>query len=176
MIYVKVHGIKARDDYDNLDSLDPWLEGQIIDADYGYLPATFARIINPFLARMLRNMTPAGAIGVGHSNGCALLIKAAELGAPFKRLILINPALDSDAELPPQIEKCLVLANRHDHIVRAASVLPWHSWGAMGKTGYTGKDKRYTNIFTDETLSVKGHGAVFEKPQQVAQYINEFAR
>jgi len=66
---------------------------------------------------------------------------AARLGAPFKGLVYVNPALRSNAPLAPQVEWCDGYFNDGDHVVKFAAVLrllaPWaplgdRMWGDMG--------------------------------------------
>lgn len=106
---------------------------------------------------------------VGHSNGCAILVNSARQGARFDKLLLINPALKVDTVFPENIGEIIVVHTKHDVPTNVAKILdkiPFlclaipNAWGAMGKNGYKGKDKRVTNLNMSKVL--KGHSDVFE--------------
>lgn len=103
-------------------------------------------IFNNQRAKRLASVTPEGATGVGHSNGCCILDKATrKYGAPFRRLIYIAPALDRNTPLAPQVERCDVWHSPDDKPVCFARLIPMHPWGDMGSVGATDADPRYFN-------------------------------
>jgi len=104
-----------------------------------------------------------------HSNGCAIALLAARMGAPIKNLVCINPALNIDAHFPDNIQNVIVVHTKHDKPVRAARLfdgLPLLGllipdiWGAMGAYGAMVNNPRVTNL--DVSLFVFGHSEVFE--------------
>ena len=104
-------------------------------------------------------------VAIGHSNGCAILVKALYQGAVIDKLILINPALDKHYKFPKGVKEIHVFHNKHDKAVVAAKwlrkIVFWRNnflWGEMGNTGYKGNDKRVTNY-----QLAKGHSALFNK-------------
>lgn len=150
------------------------LEGKPCQFRYGWKGLLGVRLFNGLLARLLSDMTSDGAVGIGHSNGCAILHRAAAAGAPFRHLILINPALDNDAEFAPGIERIDVLYNPTDPWVAAARWLPHHPWGDMGRHGYSGHDPRVRNFDTQALLGAAGHSGVFDETHvdALATFVN----
>jgi hypothetical protein len=101
-----------------------------------------------------------GDIGIGHSNGCPILVKAAMQGANFHTLILINAALDKNVDFPANIKNIIVIHNHDDDPVVFAKwmrrIMFLHDdflWGEMGNTGYVGDDSRVINfeLFKDHS-------------------------
>ena len=109
-------------------------------------------------------------MGVGHSNACALFIRAAQAGAKLDCLVLINPALDPYVDIPDTVAKVIVIHTNNDKVVLLAEALrrlisPFNKeflWGKMGNTGYLGNDKRVTNI--DLSGEALGHSDFFSQP------------
>lgn len=139
---------------------------------YGHAGFLDVRIANPNLAyallsqiRSIRRLTGKEVIPIGHSNGCAIIHKAAALQEDFwfNRCIYISPALDRKAELPDLISRCDVMFNSGDNTVGVSAWLPFHPWGDMGKKGYRGIDTRYNNYDCSDV--VDGHSDWF-KPEK----------
>ncbi len=140
--------------------------------DYGWIGLLGARFGNRRIATRLvdavltddEELDPR-PIGIGHSNGCAILHMASHMGAPFKKLIYINPALNKDAVPGKQVEEVHIWHSPSDKAVRFARFLPWHTWGEMGATGYRGDDMRMHNHDKerDYRLSSKTHSDVFHE-------------
>jgi len=109
-------------------------------------------------------------IGVGHSNGCAILRLASWLGAPFTQLVFINPALNTKGRktrVGPAVKRVHVWHSPSDKAVRIARWIPFHPWGRMGAVGYKGKDPRYINYDKEHAFGVgrrssSTHGDVFD--------------
>lgn len=161
---VLAHGFNVNDDgkstIGKLATVLPFPGVQQVD--YGWTGLLGVRVLNPRIAKLVAGMTEPGSVGIGHSNGCDILRRAAALGAPFKHLILINPALDSDISFSDQIEHIDVLHNPTDNVVTAAKFIPWSAWGDMGRAGYTGIDPRVVNHDTHAQFGATGHSGVFE--------------
>ncbi len=128
---------------------------------YGWLGLLDVRLFDRRFAYMLSGMVSHGAVGIGHSNSCPILHRAASDGAPFRHLILINPALDADVAFPPSVERVDVLHNSDDTVVSLGSLLPFHGWGDMGRRGAVRPDGRVRNYDTRVLFGVSGHSAVF---------------
>ncbi len=172
-----VHGFNVRDSgagtTDRLrKSLAIWLH-PVREFDYGWLGLLGARFGNRRIATRLVDAVLADdgdldprPVAIGHSNGCALLHLASHMGAPFRKLIYINPALDKDAVPGDQVEEVHIWHSPSDTAVRFARFLPWHTWGEMGATGYRGDDPRMHNHNKerDYRLSSKAHSDVFKEP------------
>ncbi len=117
---------------------------------------------------------PTGQIystAIAHSNGCAVVCEAAQLGAKFRRVLLINPALPVDYKFSDNIGEVMVVHTAHDKVTKAARLakkipfLRWFvppAWGAMGTYGSIG-DNRTNRVFNyDLTKYLDGHSALFE--------------
>lgn len=99
-------------------------------------------------AKRLAAIADGNAVGIGHSNGCALLLEAVENGAHIEHLIFVNPALPPDAHFPPSVVRVDVFYAPNDSAVVAGKfwakynplrIFGWSSpWGVMGRTGYQG--------------------------------------
>lgn len=131
---------------------------------YGYAYAVLTRFQNPGRARALADLIQPGDVVLGHSNGCCLAYLASQLGAPIGGAILLNPALDTDKVMAPQVPWVNLYPNRHDEAVKYAGLWPAHPWGAQGRAGISVKDTRYKTVWTDEGAgeapAVQGHSAV----------------
>lgn len=101
------------------------------------------------IASRLRSQVQPGDIGFGHSHGCLIIHEAARLGAPFKKVVYIAPALRADVQFPPQIQQARVYHSKNDSPVKAAKLsrilMPWcffghPEWGDMGNVGPQGPD------------------------------------
>jgi hypothetical protein len=157
-----VHGFNVRDGGQRTtDRLMPYVKKagiSILDHDYGYFGLLQVRFCNGGIAEAIKSIARKGDIGIGHSNGCAILAEAARRGAPFRGLVLIHPALDDDYLIAPQVEFVHVYHSEKDQAVWFAKLLRFnHPWGAMGRVGYTGSDSRYKNYNDDEP-----HSGTFE--------------
>ncbi len=144
---ILVHGFNVTDGGKHTtDRLRPWFESSgydVEECDYGWIGLLGVRFLNKRFARKCKKMTTPGSIGIGHSNGCAILQAASLMGAPFEQIVLINPALDSDAKFGKQGKFIHVWYSPSDIPVRMARLLPFHTWGDMGAVGYTGDDPRF---------------------------------
>lgn len=133
---------------------------------YGWLGMIGVRIQNPRIAKTIAESVQEGDIGVGHSNGCTILALAADAGAPFTGLILINPALPVHRHFAHGLKWVHVYYSTGDLAVAAAMalrILPWNwggqQWGDMGRRGYTGSDKRVQSFNTGDHR----HSDIFAK-------------
>lgn len=165
-----VHGFRTKDAQKApLAFLEPILTKaghDVTMADYGWIHRLRVRLCNSRLARMLGSMAEEGSIVIGHSNGCALIHEACEMGAKFSQVILFNPALDSNIEFAKHIPKISVFYSKNDTATQLASWIPFSKWGSMGTDGYNGEpDERVTN-YDEEYITKKemGHSTFAEYP------------
>ena len=131
------------------------------DFDYGWTGIFSALLFNRRWARLLAGKVCKGDVGVGHSNGALVLKEAADLGAPFDTLILLNPALDRGTRFAAHIKTIYVFHAPSEWPTRIARFLPLHPWGDMGRVGYKGPDPRVLNINSESPYNlafrVTGH-------------------
>jgi len=162
-----VHGFNVRDGgAATTDKLRQPLEAlgwNVEEFDYGWTFLLGVWLGNGPRAKKLALQVKHGDVGFGHSNGCAILHRAAHLGAPFKKLVYVNPALDSDARLAARVEMLTVWHSPSDIPVRMASWLPGVAWGDMGSIGCTVASPRIhnQNKETGWSVSSKSHSDVF---------------
>jgi pimeloyl-ACP methyl ester carboxylesterase len=139
---------------------------ETLEHSYGWIGLIEAYLRNESIAADIAETVHTGDIGVGHSNGCALLLHAATKGAPLDGLVLINPALDRDTVFPSQLRWIHVYYNAGDMAVRLAQLIPnWLNkrWGDMGAKGYVGKDRRVKQFDCGRGKDpVSGHSAIFK--------------
>lgn len=166
---ILLHGFNVSDEGDrSIGRLQPYFERagfSVKRPRYGWLGLLGVRILNGRFSRLIADLAEPGDVVVGHSNGCAIATQAADLGAPFRILILLNPALDRDHQFARQLEEIHVWHSPSDSPVALARFLPWHSWGDMGAVGYRGKfDPRVHSYNKENTypVSSKAHSDVFE--------------
>lgn len=146
-----IHGFNVKDDgAETVDTVRGHLESygyKVVDIDYGWFQRLRVRLCNKALAKVLSSLVKPGSTCIAHSNGGALAYLACEFGAPFKNVILVNPALDSNKALASQVKNIQVWFCPHDNWTGLSKFIPNSIWGAQGRTGYTGyPDDRYTNI------------------------------
>lgn len=166
-----VHGFNVDDlGEGSTDRLAPCLYEsgfQVKEADYGCMNILGATLCNRHIAHTLARTAPLGAIGVGHSNGCAILAQASlYIHNRMTGLVLINPALNTKTKFGSSVKFIHVYHAPSDAVVQLSSLLPFHIWGAMGRVGYKGDDPRVVNY----ELPFKGHTGLFDKWDK--QYAN----
>jgi hypothetical protein len=175
---ILLHGFNVRDNGEStVEKLSPFLfsvsKSMVITWKYGWFGLFSVLFKNKKVAKSIRDYqqscTPDNKLyAAGHSNGCAIIVRAASLGAEFESVLLINPALKSKTKFPQSIKKITVVHTNNDIPTKTASFLdkvPFiqliipNAWGAMGNTGYIGDDSRVTNI--NLTNSLSGHSDIF---------------
>mgnify|MGYP000231563429 CR=1 FL=1 len=172
VIVLLVHGFNVSDPERTIGGMAPHLRDRGHDVHtfcYGHAGFIDVRFANENLSyaiasqvRSIKALKPElEVVLVGHSNGAALIHRAAELqGTPlFTRCVYVSPALDNKAELPPLLTRCDVMHTQKDTAVSFGSLMLFHKWGNMGKVGYRGDDPRYHNI--DCSKQVTGHSEWF---------------
>lgn len=165
---ILLHGFNVSDEGEgSIGRLTPYLERDgwhVKRPRYGWLGLLGVRLMNTRFARLIADMAEPGDVVLAHSNGAAIAVEAAELGAPFAELVLINPALDSDREFPEQLNQITIWHSPSDSPLWISKFLPWHAWGDMGAVGYRGPyDVRVMSINKENgfPVSSKEHSDVF---------------
>lgn len=161
------HGFNVKDGGANtIDKLSPYLMSSGIvpvQVDYLWNGLLGVRLCNKKIAKAVSNLISPDSIAIGHSNGCALIHLASHFGAKFNQVVYINPALNRQADLAPQISKAHVWHSPKDRAVGVAKYLPKHIWGNMGAVGAASADPRYVNYNKAEGEIVStSHSDVFE--------------
>lgn len=171
-----VHGFASKGGKGSTDLLRPFFEAagyEVAELDYNWTGLIGVRTCNKKLAKSWAGWCRIVAskvteiVGVGHSNGCAILRASAWLGAPFTQLVFINPALNTKGKktrIGPLVKRVHVWYSPSDKAVRIARWLPKHPWGRMGAIGYKGDDPRYINYNKqdDFRVSSRSHRDVFD--------------
>lgn len=154
---VLFHGFNVTDQgAGTTDRLRPYLEAarlHVRENDYGWTFLFGVLLGNQRRAERAADRWGTQAIGIGHSNGCAILWRASMLGA-FRRLVFINPALDASIRFPPHLDVVHVFHTRHDRPVKWAARIPWVIWGRMGQHGYVERRQRPATFVVQEKRSL----------------------
>jgi hypothetical protein len=130
---------------------------------YGWVHRVRVRLCNKCLAKSIASTVRAGSHVIAFSNGAALTYYSIKEGAPFDRVFLINPALNSRLAIP-RVRQVDVFYSPSDPWTKLARFIPYSVWGRQGAVGYKGKDEegRYTQVNLDELVGEKTkHGGVF---------------
>ena len=161
-----VHGFNVKDEgaatIDTLRSLIERSGFRVKEHNYPEFFLLRARLCNAAMAMVIRDSISPRDPVIAHSNGCAIVYRAAKAGAKFGHVTLINPALDSKLVIPGA-RSVDVWYSPSDPWTSMARYIPWSIWGAQGRTGYTGKDARYLSFNEDEIFQdeVK-HSGIFD--------------
>lgn len=147
---------------------------EVVEIYYGWTGIITARIAVAREGRRLAEIAKPGDIAIGHSNGCAVIARALELGAPLRQVMFINPALDKNRTLE-SVERADIYYARDDYAVLFGKYLRWFSplrligmettWGEMGRTGYRGSALNHFNFNLANVLeddSYIGHSGAFQ--------------
>lgn len=184
-----LHGIHTSSHSRRLEAMREHIErGAQIETvyhEYGDILGIQTRWKNPGIAKALLPQIGVGDVLVGHSNGCAIWIRALQIGAPALGLVCLNGALEDDLALPLQLRWMHVYFNGHDDVVpltnfpvlRRIAFDPL--WGDMGRVGYRGSDPRVRQWDcdrTDDTMpDLEGHSAIIDPANSKAwgEFIGE---
>jgi hypothetical protein len=114
---------------------------------YGWLGLLGVRFFNARIANMLAASLTDGCVVIAHSNAAAIVQRALQLdNCPhIERLVLIRPALDSDAVFGDRVDRVDVFHHADDMPVSASRFIPCHEWGDMGAVGYEGAELHVVN-------------------------------
>lgn len=180
-VAILLHGVWHRRP-ESVEVLIPWLEAMgysVLHFEYGFWTLLNARLANDNLARALasviRHVKPA--LIVSHSNGAVLEHRALEIASsadlPKINLLRIAPALDRDLPLPPCVNKCTVIYNARDWVVRLSARIPFAVYGSMGAFGPDSDDER----FIRRSPSVfNGHSDYFKRPDEFRPIVESSIR
>lgn len=163
-----IHGFNVSDNgAGTIDKFAPLLKqrGYIVkNVDYGYNFLARVKLCNKNYARFLSEIAEPESLIIGHSNGCAIALLASQMGAPFSQMVFINPALNRNVKIGPEVHDVHVWHSPGDIAVKAASLIPSSIWGDMGAHGYTGDDYRVKNYNKQDNymISSKSHSDMFE--------------
>lgn len=130
---------------------------------YGWMQRFRVRACTEGVAQTFACMAVKNSIVIAHSNGANVVNAAAEAGAVFKHVFLINPALDEGIAIP-NARRVTVFHAPSDGWTRLARWIPFSDWGRQGQVGYTGDDERYVNVDLDFLSGGEklGHSGVFK--------------
>ena len=152
-----IHGFNVKDDgAATTGQIREGLERhgyEVVEIKYGFFHRVRVRLCNKGLAHVIADLVEPGSSVIAHSNGAALAYYAAEYGAPWKNVTLVNPALDKTLQLADQIENIQVWYAPHDKWTGLSKYIPNSIWGAMGRVGYKGPlDSRTVQYNQEEIL------------------------
>lgn len=185
-----LHGWKDRSQGEkNVDRLDPYVDNPV-DNDYGLRVGVISTSHkNENEARQVALSVKIGDDAIGHSNGCLIIAKSLIHHAPFRRIVLINPAMDVGWAFPrkqvvPHLEAILVLYSPHDIAVRLGSRWPWNDWGAAGAKGLSFPDDRVQLVDWSILAKSNGltrkkylrHSGIFKRPELYGPRIGRWLR
>lgn len=145
------HGILSHQGRDSTDYLGDQLatDMQVVDCDYADLHSWQMRS----KSRLKRNATRLyrqskdGEHVLAHSYGAMVVIEAMRMGRRFGQVFLFAPCVDRDVYFPLDGHKHLyVIYNPRDLALLAATFLPFHKGGGLGRYGYSGESPRVTSI------------------------------
>src|SRR3989304_798138 len=75
-------------------------------------------------------------VAIGHSNGCAIIARATEIGAPLDALVFFNAALEQSVKIGKQVRFVLNGYVPSDPVLRIAAVIPQPFWGNLGRVNW----------------------------------------
>ena len=168
MIAYTIHGMHVRDKgAAGMDKLAKTLRDsniftRVIELDYPWFGLVRAKLCNPTAAYMIGHLAQPRSAVFCHSNGAAILHRAAKLtGKQFDYVCLVNPALRSDLTIPyaRHVDTWFAPDDFPTLLAKwSRGVLP-SVWGAQGRTGYTGQALHHHNI---QLPTGSGHCGVFK--------------
>ena len=160
-----VHGFNVKDGGDgSVGTLRRSLEisgHKVVLVQYGWMHRFRVRMCTKGVANVFASMAEPDSVVIAHSNGANVVHAAAEAGAKFKHVFLINPALDAGKDIP-NADKVHVFYAPSDPWTRIARWIPFSDWGRQGQVGYTGTDPRYKHTNLDDLADKEvGHSGIF---------------
>lgn len=154
---IAIHGFNVKDPGKSTGKLKHYINNLYM-FNYGWIGLLGVLFKNKSIAKRLKRLIDSSShksnVVYAHSNGSAIAVKAARMGAKIDTLVCINPALNVKTKFPETIGRILVISTRHDKATEYARFfdsIPFieifiaDEWGAMGSRGYTGNDDRVTN-------------------------------
>lgn len=123
---------------------------KVVEHSYPWMTGLFTRHRNEKIAEKLYDEIPNGSIYVGHSNGCTLGWKLAQMGKEFTGVVFIQPALDRD-KIIYDADWVHVYCNPEDKTVWLSKILINHDWGNQGQEGPLNPPDHYEVIWVNDT-------------------------
>ena len=166
MRYVLIHGIETSGEHsvDRIGAILSRKGHHVEDVELiqtRWFNSRSKRIRNENLRR-IRAVCQPGDNLIAHSNGCRLAYDLMDGGTKFGNVYLFAPALDSMVTFRRCCyDKITVWCNPHDKAILAAKYLPFHRWGAMGRTGYRGVSEDVQTLVRPSRKGI-GHGHYFD--------------
>ena len=165
-----IHGFNDANPYKTLGGLAFDLHNLGITSDildYGWQATLSTRKA----VKALTDEATPGCNIIAHSNGALAAVTAAiEHGLWIRNLIMVQPPIARDINLPPLIDRCAGVWNRGDKVVSMASrynalvnaLTPWNRvnhqfYGDMGRTGPVS----WSRIKSVEVSATLKHSGVF---------------
>lgn len=98
-------------------------------------------------AQILIETYRPGDVIVAFSAGVLLTLTAMNMGGRFGKVFLFGGAAEPDVEFPESAyEHVYNVYSQSDFALKMGSLMPWHPFGTLGIVGYTGGNRRVTNI------------------------------
>lgn len=142
---------------------------EVVDIQYPWMFAVFAYsdfAINRRAKEILKVNKPTDIL-IAHSFGCLASIYAMRQGAKFDKVFFFGAAADDDIAIPRNaFNELYNIHSEADIALELGSILPFHQFGPMGKTGYHGTNEKVINV----KASGLGHND-YVLPGQIAQWV-----
>lgn len=145
---ILIHGFNVRDGgKSTIRQLTPFLSSWYV-LDYGYFGLWQVRFHNKKIAKQLVSLSGDNTNIYAHSNGCAIVAKALELGLVCHNITFIHPALDMDDKRIEiqRYDHLKVFHSKRDITTWIARWLLFHPWGAMGTYGSSSLRTNVKNV------------------------------
>jgi hypothetical protein len=102
-------------------------------------------------AEILVRLHVPGDVLIAHSFACLMSHRAMELGARFSKVFFFGGAAEDNLVFPDgAFQKLYNVYSQADWTLLLGSLLPWHPFGNLGRTGYKGTDTRVMNVKADK--------------------------
>ena len=148
----------------------------VIEITYGFFHRIRVRLCNKGLADVIADLVEPGSTCIAHSNGATIAYLACKMGAPFKNVILVNPALDSDLRLADHVEYVQIWYSPHDKWTGLSKYIPKSLWGSMGRVGYTGIYDYRLEQFDEEEIVGRledEHSGLFKSKKGIEYFLDK---
>jgi len=130
---------------------------EVIDIAYPRMWALFAYLqtAKERRADVIAATAKHGDILVAHSFGCLASIYAMRKMAAeptprkFSHVFFFGAAAEQDVYIPDCFDKLYNIHSKNDVALKWGDRLPWHDFGLLGHSGYTGGNRKVVNINAD---------------------------
>ena len=129
----------------SIGKLIPYFEragylAELVGVPWGFyiIPLLTRRASARKVAARAKELADAGytVVAVGHSNGCAIIARATEIGAPLDALVFFNAALEQSVRIGKQVRFVLNGYVPSDTVLKIAAVVPQPFWGNLGQANW----------------------------------------